>query len=138
MESAAAAGKDVRTHLHAMWSAVAPAWGANSDYVDARAAAVTERMLELSGLQPGDRVLELACGAGGTGLAAAERVGDNGAVVLSDVAAEMTTIAAARAQARRLGNVTTLVLDLEDIDQPDASYDIVLCREGLMFAADPA
>jgi SAM-dependent methyltransferase len=30
------------------------------------------------------------------------------------------------------------VLDLEHIDEPDASYDVVLCREGLMFAADPA
>jgi SAM-dependent methyltransferase len=30
------------------------------------------------------------------------------------------------------------VLDIEDIDEPDAAYDVVLCREGLMFAADPA
>jgi SAM-dependent methyltransferase len=30
------------------------------------------------------------------------------------------------------------VLDLERIDEPEASYDVVLCREGLMFALDPA
>jgi SAM-dependent methyltransferase len=30
------------------------------------------------------------------------------------------------------------VLDLDRIDQPDASYDVALCREGLMFALDPA
>jgi SAM-dependent methyltransferase len=30
------------------------------------------------------------------------------------------------------------VVDLEEIDLPDASFDIVLCREGLMFALDPA
>jgi SAM-dependent methyltransferase len=30
------------------------------------------------------------------------------------------------------------VLDLEDIDEPDGAYDVVLCREGLMFALDPA
>ena len=29
-------------------------------------------------------------------------------------------------------------LDLERIDEPDASYDVVLCREGLMFALEPA
>jgi SAM-dependent methyltransferase len=57
--------------------------------------------------------------------------------VLSDVAAEMTALAAARAAAAGAGNVTTRVLDLEDIDEPDASYDVVLCREGLMFALDP-
>jgi SAM-dependent methyltransferase len=29
------------------------------------------------------------------------------------------------------------VLDLEDIEQPDDSYDVVLCRDGLMFATKP-
>lgn len=70
--------------------------------------------------------------------AMAERVAPGGEVVLSDVAAGMTALASERAGARGLGNVSTRVLDLEDIDQPDASYDIVLCREGLMFALDPA
>lgn len=59
-------------------------------------------------------------------------------VVLSDVAPEMTAIAAQRAAAVGLTNVSTLVLDLEAIEQPGASYDVVLCREGLMFASDPA
>jgi SAM-dependent methyltransferase len=58
-------------------------------------------------------------------------------VVLSDVAPEMTAIAAQRAGALGLDNVTTAVLDIESIEQPDASYDVVLCREGLMFALDP-
>jgi SAM-dependent methyltransferase len=58
--------------------------------------------------------------------------------VLSDVVAAMTAIAAARATALGLDNVRTRVLDLEDIDEPDESYDVVLCREGLMFALDPA
>jgi SAM-dependent methyltransferase len=37
-----------------------------------------------------------------------------------------------------LSNVSTRELDLERIEQPDDSYDVVLCREGLMFATDPA
>jgi SAM-dependent methyltransferase len=64
-------------------------------------------------------------------------VAPGGEVVLSDVAAEMTSIAADRAEALGLTNVSTLELDLEQIDQPDGSYDVVLCREGLMFATDP-
>ena len=59
-------------------------------------------------------------------------------VVLSDVAPEMTAIAAARAAARGLANVSTCELDLEPLEQPDGTFDVVLCREGLMFAADPA
>jgi SAM-dependent methyltransferase len=72
------------------------------------------------------------------GLAAAARVAPGGEVVLSDVVAEMTAIAAARAEAIGLTNVRTRVLDVEDIDEPDSSYDVVLCREGMMFALDPA
>ena len=82
-------------------------------------------------------MLELACGPGGVGLAA-RLVGPTGQVVVSDVAAEMTAIAAARAAALGLTNVHPLTLDLDDLDQPDQSYDMVLCREGLQFALDPA
>jgi len=99
---------------------------------------MTARLLELAALRPGDRVLELACGAGGLGLAAAERVAPGGDVVLSDVVEEMTSIAAARANALGLDNASTCVLDLDCIDQPDASFEVVLCREGLMFASDHA
>jgi enediyne biosynthesis protein CalE5 len=131
-------GEALREQLHGMWAAVAGGWGEHADYVDARGAHVAERMLELSRPQPGERVLELACGPGGVGLAAAQRVAPDGEVVLSDVAAEMTSIASERAGALGLGNVSTRELDVERIDEPDAAYDVVLCREGLMFAADPA
>ncbi len=64
-------------------------------------------------------------------------------VVLSDVAPEMVAIAAARAARRDQAaeaatQVSAQVLDLEQIDLPDASFDVVVCREGLMFALDPA
>jgi ubiquinone/menaquinone biosynthesis C-methylase UbiE len=127
-----------RDHIHAMWAGVAHGWAEHADYADARGASVTERMLAEAGVAAGERVLELACGPGGLGIAAAELVGPDGEVVLSDVAAEMIAVAGARAAARGLSNVTTLQLDLEEIDQADASYDVVLCREGLMFALDPA
>ncbi|HEY7052106.1 MAG TPA: methyltransferase domain-containing protein, partial [Mycobacterium sp.] len=98
---------------------------------------VTEAMLA-AGVRPGDRVLELACGPGGTGLAAADVVGPDGEVVLSDVVLEMLGIAAQRAAARQLGNITIAQVDMENIAFPDASFDAVLCREGLMLVIDPA
>jgi len=137
----AASGRDadeLRARLHGMWTAVAGAWGEHAEYADARGAAVTEQMLAASRPLPGERVLELACGPGGVGIAAARLVAPGGDVVLSDVVAEMTAIAAARAAAAGADNVQARVLDIESIDEPDASYDVVLCREGLMFAPDPA
>jgi SAM-dependent methyltransferase len=130
--------EELRTRLHGMWSAVAPGWAQHAAYVDERAAQLTGELLKLAAPRPGERILELACGPGGLGLAAAPRVAPSGEVVLSDVAPEMTAIAAQRAAALDLDNVSTRVLDLEQIDEPDGSYDVVLCREGLMFALDPA
>jgi SAM-dependent methyltransferase len=127
----------VRARLAGLWSRVAGGWAQHADYADARGAQSAERMLDLAQVGAGDRVLELACGPGGLGLAAAERVGPAGEVVLTDVAEEMTDIAAARGAELGLGNVAFRRLDLERVDEPDASYDVVLCREGLMFALEP-
>ena len=49
---------------------MAGGWAEHAAYVDARGAEITELMLDRTSPQPGERVLELACGAGGTGLAA--------------------------------------------------------------------
>src|SRR4051812_32106614 len=117
-----------RTHLHGMWEAVAPGWAEHAAYADARSAPLTAAMLAAAAPQPGERVLELACGPGGAGLAAAPLVAPGGEVVLSDVAPGMTAIAAARAGALGLAGVRTRVLDLEDVDEPDGAFDVVLCR----------
>ena len=128
---------ELRGGLRSMWGAVAPGWDQNADFVDSRTEGLTRTMLEAAALKPGDRALELACGPGGLGLEAAKLVGSDGQVVLSDVVPEMTAIAAARAKQRGLDNVTTLELDLEQINQPDGTYDAALCREGIMLVLDP-
>lgn len=128
----------IRSQVHRMWGVVAPAWGTYAEYTDARGRELAGRLLESTAPRPGERVLELACGAGGVGLAAAALVGSGGEVIVSDVAEPMTQIAARRAQEVGLDNVHARVLDLEEIDEADASFDVVVCREGLMFAVDPA
>jgi SAM-dependent methyltransferase len=127
----------VRRQVHAMWAAVAAPWGEHADYVEHRAAPVTAEMIRLAGPRPGDRVLELACGAGGLGLTLAPLVAP-GMVTVSDVVSQMADIAAQRAAAQGAGNVEAAVLDIEQIDRPDGDFDLVVCREGLMFAVDPA
>ncbi|MDT5337003.1 MAG: hypothetical protein QOD90_2508 [Mycobacterium sp.] len=129
--------EELRAALRAMWASAAPSWGEHADYVDTRGAAVADAMLAAAGLRAGESVLELACGPGGVGIAAAAIVGPNGAVVLSDVAPEMTAIAAERAKAAGLTNVTSREVDLERIDFPQESFDSVLCREGLMLTPEP-
>src|SRR6185295_10205610 len=110
-------------------SAVADRWADHADEIDERGADITAAMLTSAGVRRGDQVLELACGPGGLGMAAAELVGAEGAVVLSDVAGEMVAIAAERAARRGLTNVRTATLDLEKIAKPKNSFDVMLCRE---------
>jgi len=126
----------LRTQLLEMWSSVAGGWAAHAGYVEARGRPVSERMLALTAPRPGERVLELACGTGGPGIDAAPLV-EPGEVVVSDFSKQMTAIAARRVAEQGLANVSTRVLDIEAIDEPDASFDVVLCREGLMLVADP-
>lgn len=132
----------IRERVHHMWGRVAPAWERHANQVEARVEALTHLMIEAIAPAPGDEVLELACGAGGLGLAIAPRVSPGGRVLLSDVAPEMVAIAAARAGSlprtadRR--QISARVIDLEQMDLPDSCFDIVVCREGMMFALDPA
>jgi SAM-dependent methyltransferase len=128
----------LRQALQGIWSSAAPAWWRHADFVDDRGAEVAQAMLDAAALRPDERVLELACGPGGVGLAAADLVAPGGEAVLSDIAPEMTAIAAERADARNLANVRTAQIDMEKIDLPDSSFDVVLCREGLMLVPDQA
>ena len=118
-----------------MWDSVAPGWEANAAFVDEQLALATGELLDAAGIGEGDRVLDLAAGPGGAGLAAAPRVGSGGSVVLSDVAAEMVAAAARRASAD--AQVSTAVFDQSAIDRPDASFDAVINRHGLMFVEEP-
>jgi SAM-dependent methyltransferase len=103
--------------------------GPRQDFIDGRGVDVTDAMLFITAPQPGERA-RARMRAGGPGFAAAPLVAAGAWVVVSDVSAEMTAIAAARARERGLGSVSCRVLDLEEIDEPDASFDVVLCREG--------
>jgi SAM-dependent methyltransferase len=123
--------------LHAIWSSVAPAWSEYADFVDERGAAVVAAMLAAADLQSGDDVLELGCGPGGVGIAAAEMVGAAGSVVLSDVVVEMVEIAELRAREHGSRNVTVRQLDMEHIDAANSSFDAVFAREALMLVGDP-
>jgi SAM-dependent methyltransferase len=118
-----------------MWDSVAPGWEANARFVDEQLALATDALLGAAGIGEGDRVLELAAGPGGAGLAAAERVGSSGSVAISDVAAEMVAVASRRASGN--GRVSTAVFDQGAIGFDDASFDAVINRHGLMFVEDP-
>lgn len=127
--------QDIATVAHD-WSAVADAWDTHIEEVDEHTASATAALLERLAVRHGERVLELAAGPGTVGATWSRLVGPEGSVTLSDLAPAMVDVAVRRNAG--FGNVSVRVLDASAIDCPDASFDVVACRMGLMFTPDPA
>ena len=117
------------------WTAVAQAWDEYVDETEVHTAPATAALIDRVAVQPGDRLLELAAGPGSLGATWSSLVGEAGAVVLSDIAPGMVDVARRRNAA--FANVDVGVLDASAVDLPDASFDVVVSRMGLMFAPDP-
>lgn len=96
---------------------------------------ITTTMLELAGLEAGDRVLDVGTGHGEPALAAARIVGASGRVHGVDVSPEMIAVAERRAAALTLP-VTFTVQDAQRLELPPETFDVALCRLALMFMAD--
>ncbi|WP_435279955.1 class I SAM-dependent methyltransferase [Streptomyces sp. 1222.5] len=114
-------------------SAVAKLWVDETEVIEDFLAPVTRAIIQRSDLAPGMRVLELACGAGGLGLAITTEVGGLREFVMSDISPEMMEIAARRAKAQGMSHMCVRELDLEGIAEDDESFDAVVCRSGLMY-----
>lgn len=85
----------------------------------------------------GARVLDVATGSGIAAVAAAKRIGPEGSVLATDFVAEWEPYVAETAREAGVENVTFAVMPAESLDLPDASFDVVLCQFGLMFATGP-
>lgn len=120
------------------WQRMASGWDRRRDWMWDVSRAIGEHMVAKLDPRPGQTVLELACGTGETGFAAAARLGDEGKLIATDFAPEMVEATRRRAQELGLRNVELRVMDAEQMDLGDDSVDGVLCRWGYMLMADPA
>jgi ubiquinone/menaquinone biosynthesis C-methylase UbiE len=93
------------------------------------------RLVDLAGVQPGARVLDIASGRGAVLFPMAERVTPAGEVVGIDLADAMALATSAEAERRGLG-ARVAVMDAEELSFPDESFDCVTCGFGIMFFPD--
>lgn len=121
---------------HDQWNSDGAAWHRWGATLEGWFAEVTATMLDLGEIGPGDRVLDIAAGAGEPALSAAARVGVNGHVLATDLSENIIAFAQQTAHERGLRNFETSVMDGEDPDVPDDSFDAILCRYGLMYMPD--
>jgi ubiquinone/menaquinone biosynthesis C-methylase UbiE len=116
------------------WDKAAPFY---ERYWQEQLAPAHERLFRMASLQPGERVLDVACGTGLITFPAAEAVGAQGAVVATDISEAMVAAVTGEAQRRGFAHVTAQRLEAENLDLPDDSVDAALCALGLMYVPDP-
>jgi ubiquinone/menaquinone biosynthesis C-methylase UbiE len=100
-------------------------------FVPSIGAPVAEDLIAIAGLQPGQRVLDVACGTGVVTRLAAERVGTAGAVAGLDVNPGM--LAVARSQTPPDISINWYEASAESMPLADEAFDVVVCQMGLQF-----
>lgn len=95
-----------------------------------------DAVLDAAALEPGERVVDVACGTGMVTLPAAVAVGPTGRVLASDISQRMVDDIARRATAHGLDHVDVARRDAEDLGPIDG-FDVALCSLGLMYVPSP-
>jgi ubiquinone/menaquinone biosynthesis C-methylase UbiE len=94
-------------------------------------------LVDAARLAAGERVLDVACGTGVVARAAAKRVGPAGRVVGVDLNAGMIAVARSLS-ATNDAPIEWLERSALDLQLENASFDAVLCQQGLQFFPDKA
>jgi ubiquinone/menaquinone biosynthesis C-methylase UbiE len=97
-----------------------------------------EVLLDVVGIAPGSRVLDIASGTGVVARAAARRAGGEGHVVASDVSGPMLAHAASLGSPSGAAQIEYVNASADALPFDDGSFDVVLCQQGLQFFPAPA
>src|SRR6266487_2558059 len=115
------------------WDMVSSGWRTWWETFERSAQTLSDHLIALAQIEPGQRVLDIATGIGEPAVTAARRVGPGGQVVAIDQSPQMLAIARERVAALGLQNVEFRELDAERLDLLEGSFDAALCRWGLML-----
>lgn len=117
----------IKARMKATW--MAGDFGQFSKFIEAE----SEKFMSRRNLQPGMRVLDVACGAGHLAITATKA---SAVVTGIDIATNLVEQAKARAQRENL-TIQFEEGDAEQLPYPDAAFDLVCSHFGAMFAPRP-
>jgi len=123
---------------HALWTQRSGAWIRWADEIATPTDVISRHLLEAARIQPGQNVLDLASGPGEPALSIARQVGNAGLVVATDLVPEMLAGLKARAHNEGHTHVVVTAAEMSRLPFTDASFDVVTCRFGIMFAHELA
>jgi SAM-dependent methyltransferase len=127
---------EFRSGQRTQWNTAATGWKKWSELLDRAWTPVSERLVELAGVAPESRVLDVAAGYGEPALTAARAAGPGGSVVATDISAEMLAYGRERAAEAGLDNIEFVESDASSLDFPEDSFDAALSRWGIIFDPD--
>ena len=128
---------DATERVRQDWESQARSWYEQRDSLLADSRPIHEWLVQHLEPTEGERILEIAAGPGDTGFLAAPRLG-KGRLLSTDLAPSMVDAARERGAELGIQNVDYRVLDAQDMDLDDESFDGVICRWGFMLMPDPA
>lgn len=126
------------TELRNTWESAAPGWAKWEHAFTKAFSDATDKLIDMAGVQPGMRVLDLACGTGSQTVRAARRVGPSGEVVASDISETMLQFVNDNASTEGLGNIDTLACAAEELPSSLEPFDAAISRMGLMLFRSPS
>jgi SAM-dependent methyltransferase len=112
------------------------AWARWHPKITAQQVNMRDVLLEHARLEPGLRVLELACGTGDPALEIARRVGPDGRVTATDLSPQMLDACRKNASAAGIANIDFAGVDAENLQFDRESFDRVTSRLGVMYFVD--
>ena len=127
----------LKSELRKTWENAAPGWAKWEHVFSAGLSDATDTLIDMAGIRPGMRVLDLACGAGSQTIQTAKRVGPSGSIVASDISATMLESVRQSAAAAGLQNVETLECAADEFDETLPPFDAAISRLGLMLFPSP-
>lgn len=96
-----------------------------------------EQLLDKTGIQPGEEILDISCGTGLVTFPMAHSTGSEGSVTGIDLSEGMIEKAKDLTEERALENITFKHMDAEELDLEDHSFDVAVNSLGLMYYPDP-
>lgn len=137
METNTTEAADFREAQRRSWNNAATGWRTWADRMLEWTGHVSERLVDLAGVEAGSRVLDVAAGLGEPALTAARRTGPDGSVVATDISPEMLGYARERVAAAGVSNVEFLEREASKLEFPEASFDAAVSRWGIIFEPRP-
>lgn len=96
---------------------------------------ITNILFKNTNIKKGEKILDIGCGSGFTSYYGAKRVGSEGKVLGVDISKPLLKIN--KKKYKKINNIKTLQIDIQDFKLKENSFDHVISRFGVMFFQYP-